>query len=270
MLRGWPLGLVVGLCASAATWAEPDAEGCKDVFLTRLKGFRIQQCDEKKFDSYTFAEGTDKQARVEGRIVDTWYRVDESTEAPSKLAVRRNYENVLKQAGWTLVYSDDDTLTEKLVKGGNERWFQLMANDGSSYELVSAQKGAMEQSVTTAEGMLGALNQDGHVALQINFDTGKATIRSGSQPIVAQIVVLIQQNPTLNLSVEGYTDNVGDPKANKALSDARARSVVAALVAKGVALSRLTAAGFGQEKPVADNGTEDGRAKNRRVELVKR
>lgn len=74
MLRGWPVVLVVGLCASAATWAEPDAEGCMDIFLTRLKGFRIEQCEEKKFDSYTFAEGTDKQSRVESQIVDTWYR----------------------------------------------------------------------------------------------------------------------------------------------------------------------------------------------------
>lgn len=70
-------------------------------------------------------------------------------------------------------------------------------------------------------------------------------------------------------NVEGYTDNVGAPKSNRSSSEARAKSVVAALVAKGIAAARLTASGFGQERPVADNSTEEGRAKNRRVELVK-
>jgi outer membrane protein OmpA-like peptidoglycan-associated protein len=82
-------------------------------------------------------------------------------------------------------------------------------------------------------------------------------------------VKLLEDNPDLSLTVEGHTDNVGAPDYNKRLSDDRARSVVAALTAKGIEARRLKAAGFGQDKPVADNGTEEGRAKNRRVELVK-
>lgn len=271
MSRPWSAGLVavcVGMSASVA--ADPDSENCKDVFVTRLAGFHILQCSVKTFDAYTFAEGTPKETRVEGRIVETVYNLDDGRDGPSALAVRRNYENVFKQAGWTVVYADNDVITATQTKSGEQRWLQLIDNQGTQYELIAALKGELELTVTTADGMLNALNQDGHVALQINFDTGKATIRPDSLPVVAQIVSLLQENPKLKLSVEGYTDNVGDPKANKSLSEARAKAVVAAVVAKGIAASRLTASGFGQDKPVADNATEDGRAKNRRVELVKR
>ncbi|NJN63855.1 MAG: OmpA family protein [Acidobacteria bacterium] len=68
----------------------------------------------------------------------------------------------------------------------------------------------------------------------------------------------------------GHTDNVGQPAPNKALSEKRAQSVMAAVIAGGIDAKRLSAAGFGQERPVADNRTEEGRAKNRRVELVKK
>lgn len=81
---------------------------------------------------------------------------------------------------------------------------------------------------------------------------------------------LLQGSPDLRLGVEGHTDNTSTPAHNQQLSEARAKAVVAALTAEGVAGSRLLAAGFGQSKPLADNATEAGRAKNRRVELVKR
>ena len=80
---------------------------------------------------------------------------------------------------------------------------------------------------------------------------------------------MLQQNPDVKLIVEGHTDNVGAAVGNQALSAKRAQAVVAWLTAHGIAASRLTAKGWGQSKPVADNTSEDGRAKNRRVELVK-
>ncbi len=127
----------------------------------------------------------------------------------------------------------------------------------------------MAQDVT-ASAMLDALNKDGRVALYINFDTGKATIRPDSKPIIDQIVQMMKANGSLELSVEGHTDNVGDAKSNQVLSENRAKAVAAAIVAQGVEAKRLSTAGYGQDKPVADNSSEEGRAKNRRVELVKR
>ena len=74
----------------------------------------------------------------------------------------------------------------------------------------------------------------------------------------------------LKISIEGHTDNVGDAVSNKKLSDSRAKSVMDALIARGIDKTRMSAKGWGQEKPVADNRTEDGKAKNRRVEIVKK
>jgi len=79
----------------------------------------------------------------------------------------------------------------------------------------------------------------------------------------------MQQHPALKIYVVGHTDNVGAAAANQALSEKRAQSVRDWLTEKGIAASRLTAKGYGASKPVADNTTEEGRAKNRRVELVK-
>jgi outer membrane protein OmpA-like peptidoglycan-associated protein len=90
-----------------------------------------------------------------------------------------------------------------------------------------------------------------------------------SEGVLQEIVKLLQQNPDLKLRVEGHTDNQGNAAANQALSEKRAQAVVTWLSGHGVAAARLAAKGFGQTKPAADNSTEDGRAKNRRVELAK-
>ena len=117
--------------------------------------------------------------------------------------------------------------------------------------------------------MLEAINKNGSVSLQINFETGKSAIKPESQAIVDQVAAMLSSDLSLKVSIEGHTDNAGTAAANKILSENRAKSVVAALVAKGIARTRLSSKGWGQEKPVADNSTEDGKAKNRRVEIVK-
>jgi len=88
--------------------------------------------------------------------------------------------------------------------------------------------------------------------------------------IIEQIAALLKAHPTLKVSIEGHTDNVGTAQSNKTLSTQRATSVMNATVQKGIAATRLTAVGWGQEKPLADNRSEDGKAKNRRVEIVKK
>ena len=121
----------------------------------------------------------------------------------------------------------------------------------------------------TASAMADALAKDGRIALDIHFDTNKATIKEESFPVLDQVAGMLKANPGLKVSVEGHTDNTGTPDTNKKLSDERARSVMGALVSRGVEAGRLKSVGWGQEKPVADNRTETGRAKNRRVEIVK-
>ena len=101
----------------------------------------------------------------------------------------------------------------------------------------------------------------------IEFESGKATIKSKSYPLLDQIAAIFIENTNYIIEVQGHTDNTGKEEANKALSQKRADAVRDYMIAKGVDFQRLTAVGYGQEQPIADNATKAGRAKNRRVEF---
>ena len=103
----------------------------------------------------------------------------------------------------------------------------------------------------------------------ITFDVGKATIKPESMGEINRIVTLMTENSDLKFSVEGHTDSTGNPTSNQTLSEQRSQAIVAKLVELGIAQDRLTAVGKGQNSPIADNNTDEGRAKNRRVEFVK-
>jgi OOP family OmpA-OmpF porin len=147
--------------------------------------------------------------------------------------------------------------------------YVLPRDMGSGLTVWVVAQEAMTQQIT-ANVMLDSLKASGHIALAINFDTGKSTIKEESQPIIAQMVELLKTNADLKVEIEGHTDNVGEAKANLKLSQERAAAVKQALVSRGIDAARMSTAGFGDTKPVADNKSDEGRAKNRRVELVRK
>ncbi|SRR6266851_3768314 len=208
------------------------------------------------------SDGDAGDKTVEGEY-HTW---DYATrEGVSEIQVFRNMETALKRAGFTIDY--ENTPMQITAQKG-KAWYGL-ENRGSYYDQTIVIEKAMEQEVTASD-LADQINKTGRVAIYgIHFDTAKATIQSDSESVLQQIVQLMQENPALKLRVEGHTDNQGAAAANQALSEKRAQAVVAWLTSHGVTASRLTAKGFGATKPVADNASEDGRAKNRRVELAK-
>jgi outer membrane protein OmpA-like peptidoglycan-associated protein len=103
----------------------------------------------------------------------------------------------------------------------------------------------------------------------ITFDVGKSTIKPESMGEINRIVTLMTENPDLKFSVEGHTDSTGNAASNQTLSEARSAAIVDKLVELGIAADRLSASGKGAGTPIADNATDEGRAKNRRVEFVK-
>ena len=130
----------------------------------------------------------------------------------------------------------------------------------------------MEGGLVTvnAAALAGDINRTGHTAVYgIYFDTGKADLKPESDAAISEISKLLEQDSSLKLLVVGHTDNVGTLASNMDLSKRRAAAVVQALTARhGIAAARLIAQGAGPLAPVASNGNEEGRAKNRRVELV--
>jgi len=105
------------------------------------------------------------------------------------------------------------------------------------------------------------------VLKNIFFDTKKFDLKPESTSELDKIVLLMRDNPTLKIQINGHTDNVGKADDNMLLSNNRAQSVVKYLVTKGIEPSRLSFKGYGATQPVADNNTEEGRASNRRTEL---
>ena len=103
----------------------------------------------------------------------------------------------------------------------------------------------------------------------IKFDVNKATLRPESMGPINGIYELMQKNPELNFSVEGHTDSDGEDNLNQTLSEARAKTVMEKLKSMGIAANRLKSTGFGESKPIGENGTAEGKANNRRVEFVK-
>jgi OmpA-OmpF porin, OOP family len=103
---------------------------------------------------------------------------------------------------------------------------------------------------------------------RLNFDSGTTKLTVDSEQTVKDLGVILKAYPTSDVRLDGYTDNMGDAVANKKLSLDRAASVRETLISRGVGAARVTTAGYGQENPLAYNGTEEGRAKNRRLELV--
>jgi outer membrane protein OmpA-like peptidoglycan-associated protein len=295
-----PIGVVaLSLLAAAPAPAQEDEEGCKDhPLFTRMPNSYLYGCESREFDLRKFPVGPPKgdqgataSVDVEGPVFWTSYALKEGAKMPSGLQIMRNFENAAKNAGGTIEgqypgwckasYDPEGMpnmgngctsfgLTMKFVKGGKETWAFLQArDDDGSYLLTVSEREAMKQDVAVNE-LADKLTKDGFVTLYVNFDTGKSTIKPESAKTLDDAAAALKLAGDLKVEVGGHTDNVGSPEANQKLSQERAKAVMAALVERGVTAGRLTAKGYGQAVPIADNRTEDGRAKNRRVELVKK
>lgn len=283
-LLKFPFFLALALFMTAAFAAKDPADnpGTADhPEVVRFPGFHIDSSKRTDFNEFRFAtEGYDGSYEPKGEVKagKHWfidYILNDNARKPSPVELIRNYENVFKKAGGTLVkrHADPESAVYRMPMGqGGERWMQInIDNEGMRYQLNIVDVGAMPQKVEFSAGeMATAIKKNGFVALNgILFDTGKATIKPESMTLLTEVVSMLKADKGLRLSVEGHTDNVGDKRANAELSKKRAESVVRHLTDHGVEAKRLKAEGKGDGVPVADNRTEEGRAKNRRVELVK-
>lgn len=278
---GWlfVLGAAVMSVVATPAWAqEPgvDTEGCKDsALLSRMPGCGLYECTLKDFDAADLMVSMAAETKtLEGQVEDLKYICPARL---SPLQLQRNIEAAFKKAGYSVVMSGvvegDEYPTVTVRKGA--QWVSVktgMFNEFAAYEQTAVKVKEMDQDMTAgAQAIADALSGSGKLDIYgITFATGQATLTPESEKVLSDVLTVLTGNPEWRLRIEGHTDNVGNAAANQKLSQARAAAVVAWLTGKGIDAGRVSAVGLGDTEPVADNATEEGRAKNRRVVLVKR
>ena len=253
---------------------QKDATGCKDhPLFTRMPTYWIHHCKTQEFDAYEFIVGKGQKERVEGRLwTISYYPQASATSKPSELQILRNFEAAVAKVGGRSLYADKNRETFRLNAGGKDVWVALSAEFTGKYGLTIVERAAMTQAIEAdAAAFANDLSTTGHAAVYgIYFDTNKSEIKPESAQAIGEIAKLLQGDPGLKLYVVGHTDGTGGVESNLRLSQDRAQAVIQALVTgHGIAPARLRSFGNGPFAPVATNATEEGRAKNRRVELVK-
>ena len=259
------------------------------------------------FDDYELVVGAidsakgacEKKQKLEGRVVRFYY---ENPKGRSHAEIFANYRDAVKNAGFQTIFACKEEGCYLDGKPSNRNAFcgdrsigtlpsvgsrylaaKLPGKDGDVYLAVHVYEyftnlhyvtvKPMETGLVKvdAKALKAGIQTDGHVAVYgIDFDTGKADLKPGAAPVIAEIVKLLKGDPTLKLHVVGHTDTVGAFDGNIALSRRRAESVVKELTTKqGIAAARLRPDGVGPLVPLSTNDTDEGRAKNRRVDLVK-
>jgi OmpA-OmpF porin, OOP family len=264
--------IFLSLLLSLTLFSQEDAGGCKDhPLFNRMPNYYISECSNNfGLADLVMEDGNSKPIEGYKTTVTYLFNTESGLDPYSFYQVVKNYENALKKYNVKRIYLASQYATLYFKSGTKSIWLGIdAASDiAETYTLTVVEIEEMKQDIE-ASAMFDALNKDGHIALYINFATGKSDIKPESQVIIDQIAEMLVANPDLKVSIEGHTDNVGVPASNQTLSVNRANSVVVAITAKGIDKSRLSAKGWGQSKPIADNTSEDGKALNRRVEIVK-
>jgi outer membrane protein OmpA-like peptidoglycan-associated protein len=240
-----------------------------------IPGFTLEDAGFENFSSYTFKQkenGDIVEKKVKGKYWFYYYEYKKGDRTFSKLEIIENHKEAALEKGGKILSETDTKLDFRipLSKGGTI-WTHLHTWE-NSYELyIIEEKGFIKRLTFSAEAMKKELDEKGHVSIYgIYFDFDKWTLKPGSEKVLLEIVKLMKNHSGLKLEIQGHTDSIGKKDYNKKLSEQRAKTVKSFLILYGIDENRTTIMGFGQEKPVASNETEEGRALNRRVELKKK
>ena len=205
-----------------------------------------------------------------------FHKKADSKRKVSGLQILRNHINAIKAVGGEVTDEPDEFIFTTVLKttyNGKELWiFVEVSNvsDAEYYRIHSVEIDVMKQEVS-AQDIKGRIASSGKIALYgILFDTGKSEIQASSEKAIGSVAAYLKENQNVNVYIVGHTDNTGDYAMNQKLSKDRGESVKNHLVSKyGIPAARLSGVGAGPICPVTTNDTEEGRALNRRVEMVK-
>ena len=257
-----PMPFKFTLTAPSATPEPVDPAAGDFPWLGPLPGSKFRSSAPDTAPFYVPVKGANGPELVaSGSIIKAYYAPPDGL---SNSLFRIAYHDALTAAGWTIVNESmgaDVAISAHFTRNGRNLWASLHKND--TFDIRVADAGAVNKDMSSD------LKTNCHVAIYgVLFDFNKSTLQPASDPVLQQILDLLKKNPTQKIEVQGHTDNVGGDAYNQTLSEARAKAIVTWLTQRGIAAARLTAKGFGKTRPIADNATDAGRAKNRRVEIA--
>jgi len=210
------------------------------------------------------------EIKVQGARLEITYTPAAGTMPASDLDIQLNYRAALAALGAQILFTDAGTTLARLVDNDRLLWVKVWSQETAitlSYVKETAFKATPK--AVTAETLRATLESRGRVALSLAYDFNRATLRPQSAPIVTEVARMLREAPQMRLLIEGHTDNIGPREANVALAAARAGALRDMLVREGADAARLGVVGIGPNRPVADNATSEGRARNRRIVLVR-
>jgi outer membrane protein OmpA-like peptidoglycan-associated protein len=233
----------------------------------------LEDTEFKQHSSYEFEyeqDAKEVEKNVKGKHWFFYYELNKEADV-SELEIIENFKQAALEKGGKILKEDDTKLdfTVPLPDGGT-LWVHLHAWV-NSYELnIIEEKAFKKQLVFGADEMKRKLDTAGQVSIYgIHFDVDKSTLKPGSEKVLMEIVKLLKGYPDLKIEIQGHTDSQGSKDYNLKLSERRAQTVKSFLIIYGIDASRMITKGYGPDKPVTSNETDEGRALNRRVELKK-
>jgi OmpA-OmpF porin, OOP family len=260
----------VALAAPAATpeWVAPETGDFP--YLAPMPGLAFDGGERVPSDFTVTVEGQDQPQVVAHDYIHKGYKQPDDLSNLEFLTV---YHDALTAAGWTIDHEavgGDVAITTRYTQNSRHIFAYLHRDDnGVSFQVADPDAKAPAPVVKSTAVLADALAKSCHVTIEgIYFDFNKATLKPESDPALEKVAALLASDRALKLEVQGHTDNVGTDIYNQKLSESRAASVKAWLVAHGTAAARLTSHGYGFTQPVASNATDQGRALNRRVEIA--
>jgi outer membrane protein OmpA-like peptidoglycan-associated protein len=256
----------------AAVKLAPDQAGCVDSkFLPKLLACRIDNCEKKDSDRRDIPVGEDQKGEaiissVEGNSRSVMYECGDGTTPAS---IVEHAATALKTAGFEIPYRFSDA-EASLTARKDDLWITVEAAS-RFYTLTEISSFEPDfEAATDAASMAAMMERYGHMPLNgVQFLAGRPDLTPESESILAEVVTMLNDHPTWHLRVEGHTDSTGSKLGNMTLSSKRAAAVANWLVTKGIKRLRLDPQGMADMRPIADNSTEEGRSKNRRIEIVK-
>jgi outer membrane protein OmpA-like peptidoglycan-associated protein len=252
-----PLPFTLTLTAPAATPEKIATDKGDFPYLAPLPGSKFHRGG---WDNAPFQVQPTGAQQAEIVANGTLYR-DYDFPDISNVLLTTAYRDALTKGGWTIVQEGSSVIRAHYAQKGRNIWAMVSPNGPVMYSINVADAGAVDLGATLAKAC--------HVTLYgVLFDFNKSTLQPASDAALQPAANIMAADKTLKLEVQGHTDNVGNDAYNQTLSEARAKAVATWLTQHGVAADRLTAKGYGKTKPVADNGSDEGGAKNRRVEIA--